>query len=208
MGGRTFWCMWMHVLFSCNFYVVSINSCVVSLTAKQEDDPAEMKQYVLTKLKKLPAEVIDVVERTHLATIFSHPLKLRFPQKLLWENNCKGAVCLAGDAFHPMTPDLAQGACSALEDSVILARHIGEALLRKSKEEEDYNNRIKRGLEKYANDRRWRGSQLIATAYMVGFIQQSAGVVMNFLRDECLSGYLAKMFLKKADFDCGKLDSP
>jgi 2-polyprenyl-6-methoxyphenol hydroxylase-like FAD-dependent oxidoreductase len=33
-----------------------------------------------------------------------------------------GRVSLLGDAAHPMTPDLGQGACQAIEDSVILAR--------------------------------------------------------------------------------------
>jgi 2-polyprenyl-6-methoxyphenol hydroxylase-like FAD-dependent oxidoreductase len=32
-----------------------------------------------------------------------------------------GSVALAGDAAHPMTPDLGQGGCQALEDGVILA---------------------------------------------------------------------------------------
>jgi 2-polyprenyl-6-methoxyphenol hydroxylase-like FAD-dependent oxidoreductase len=33
-----------------------------------------------------------------------------------------GRVALLGDAAHPMTPNLGQGACQALEDAVVLAR--------------------------------------------------------------------------------------
>jgi hypothetical protein len=33
-----------------------------------------------------------------------------------------GAVTLAGDALHPMTPNLGQGGCTALEDAIVLAR--------------------------------------------------------------------------------------
>lgn len=34
-------------------------------------------------------------------------------------------VALLGDAAHPMTPNLAQGACQAIEDAVVLARLLG-----------------------------------------------------------------------------------
>jgi 2-polyprenyl-6-methoxyphenol hydroxylase-like FAD-dependent oxidoreductase len=36
----------------------------------------------------------------------------------------RGRVTLLGDAAHPMTPNLGQGACQALEDAVVLARHL------------------------------------------------------------------------------------
>ena len=39
----------------------------------------------------------------------------------------RGRVTLLGDAAHPMTPDLGQGAAQALEDTVVLARCLQEA---------------------------------------------------------------------------------
>ncbi|XXG40373.1 hypothetical protein AAC387_Pa01g1108 [Persea americana] len=173
-----------------------------------EDDPAKMKQFILSKLQKAPNEVINALEKTELGAFISTPLRFRVPWNLLWGDICNGGVCVAGDALHPMTPDLGQGGCSALEDGVTLARCLGEALLGKHKEGEEECGMIKRGLEKYAKERRWRGFRLIATAYVLGFIQQSDGVVMNFLRDKCFSRLMAGMYLKRADFDCGKLYSP
>jgi len=39
----------------------------------------------------------------------------------------KGRVTLLGDAAHPMVPFMAQGACMAIEDAVVLARALGAA---------------------------------------------------------------------------------
>ena len=38
-----------------------------------------------------------------------------------------GRVTLLGDAAHPMTPFMAQGACQAIEDAVVLARCLEDA---------------------------------------------------------------------------------
>lgn len=38
-----------------------------------------------------------------------------------------GRVALIGDAIHPMTPDLAQGACQAIVDATTLASCLAEA---------------------------------------------------------------------------------
>ncbi|KAL6270856.1 hypothetical protein ACE6H2_027767 [Prunus campanulata] len=179
-----------------------------------EENPAQLKQYMLSKLGKIPDKVKAVVENTELDAFISSPLRYRHPWELLWGNISKGNACVAGDALHPMTPDIGQGGCCALEDGVVLARCLGEALLknsggeRKDKEgeegKEEYE-RIEMGLNKYANERRWRSFDLISTSYVVGFLQESNGKFMNFFRDKFLSPILAGLLLKKSDFDCGKL---
>jgi salicylate hydroxylase len=50
----------------------------------------------------------------------------------LWERDplpfwSKGRVTLLGDAAHPMLPFMAQGACQAAEDAVVLARCVAES---------------------------------------------------------------------------------
>jgi hypothetical protein len=67
------------------------------------------------------------------------------------------------------------------------------------------NKRIEAGLREYAGRRRWRSIELITTAYTVGFIQQSSNVVVSFLREKFLSGFLARKLLKMAEYDCGEL---
>ncbi|KAK8370656.1 hypothetical protein V6Z11_A01G189100 [Gossypium hirsutum] len=178
-----------------------------------EDDPVKLKQFVMSKLEDIPNEMKSVVEKTQLDAIFSSPLKYRRPWELLWGNISKGNVCVAGDALHPMTPELGQGGCAALEDGVVLARCIAEALLKpggeetngKIVDEEEEYRRIEIGLKIFAQKRRWRSIDLISTAYMVGYIQQNNGTIINFLRDNFLSKFLPGMLLRKGDFDCRKL---
>ena len=39
-----------------------------------------------------------------------------------------GRVVLVGDAWHPITPNIGQGACCALEDAVVLAKKLAGAI--------------------------------------------------------------------------------
>ncbi|CAK7329464.1 unnamed protein product [Dovyalis caffra] len=175
-----------------------------------EDNPTKMKQFVLSKLGNIPDHVRNSVEITQLDSIITSPLRFRHPWEVLWGNISKGNICIAGDALHPMTPDIGQGGCSALEDGVVLARCLAEALKKRpnveaQEGEKEENKRIEMGLKKYAAERRWRSFELISIAYMVGVVQQSDGKIISFLRDAILVKFLAGLLLKKADFDCGKL---
>ncbi|XP_043702437.1 monooxygenase 2-like isoform X5 [Telopea speciosissima] len=176
-----------------------------------QENPAMMKQFVLSNLGKVPEALENAIESTPLGSFVASQLKFRKPWNLLWGEISKGNVCVAGDALHPMTPDIGQGGCSALEDGVVLARCLAEALSKESRGEsnfkvEDEFNSIKKGLEKFAKERRWRSFELISTAYLVGLIQQSEGKVYSFLRDNLLSSFLAGLLLKRASYDCGTLN--
>ncbi|KHN11494.1 hypothetical protein glysoja_015389 [Glycine soja] len=87
-----------------------------------EENPAKLKRYVLNKLENMPSDVRYYIEKTELDAFLSSPLRYRHPWELMLGNISKGNVCVGGDAFHPMTPDLGQGGCGALEDGVVLAR--------------------------------------------------------------------------------------
>uniref|UniRef100_N1QZ40 3-hydroxybenzoate 6-hydroxylase 1 n=1 Tax=Aegilops tauschii TaxID=37682 RepID=N1QZ40_AEGTA len=166
-----------------------------------EQNPAEMKQFVLAKLRsiKAPADVLGAVERSEMNDVLVAPLRYRPPLSLLFASICKGNVCVAGDALHPTTLDLAQGACVALEDAVVLARCLGDAIVGKERES------VEAALRRYAGIRRWRSAQVIAASYMVGLVQQSDHAVVRFARDRLLFGMLAKGLLIMPDYDCGTL---
>ncbi|CAL4937698.1 unnamed protein product [Urochloa decumbens] len=172
-----------------------------------DESEAKMKQFVLDKLRgsKVPEEALAVIAKSEMSDVLAAPLRFRPPLSLVTASISKVNVCVAGDALHPMTPDLGQGGCSALEDGVVLARCLGEALVGDSAAAE--NERIEACLREYARIRRWRSVELIATAYTIGFIQESNHAIVSFLRDKFLSGVLAGRLLKMADYDCGTLSN-
>uniref|UniRef100_A0ACD5VAF8 Uncharacterized protein n=2 Tax=Avena sativa TaxID=4498 RepID=A0ACD5VAF8_AVESA len=166
-----------------------------------EQSSTAMKQFVLAKLRSInaPPQVLDAVERSQMNDVLVAPLRYRPPFSLAFASISKGNVYVAGDALHPTTPDLAQGACAALEDAVVLARCLGDAIFGDGRES------VETALLKYAGIRRWRSVQLIAASYMVGFLQQNDHALVRFLRDKLLSGLLAKGLLMMPDYDCGTL---
>ncbi|GAB2219487.1 hypothetical protein Droror1_Dr00007123 [Drosera rotundifolia] len=177
-----------------------------------EEDRAKMKQFVLRNIGRVPEQIVNVIESTKLEDIEMYPLTFRPPLEILWGNISKDNVCVAGDAWHPMTPDVGQGGGSAVEDGITLAKCLAEALsmtetdgsLSYQLDNKGYE-RIRVGLSNYAKERRWRNFGLAVSAYLMAIIVDSEGMVLNFLRDKVLASYLGSLFLKRADFDCGKL---
>ncbi|KAK6115288.1 hypothetical protein DH2020_007557 [Rehmannia glutinosa] len=177
---------------------------------ENEQNPLIMKQFVVSSIRNAPEQISEVIERTELDRITYAPLKFRLPWNVLLGNIVKDNVCVAGDALHPMPPDIGQGGCSALEDGVVLARCVGEALLTKPRANTDETKdehllKMENGLKRYAQERRWRSFSLISIAYVVGLLQESDSKVMSFLRKTFLSKFTIGTVVRMAEFDCGKL---
>ncbi|MEX0327206.1 MAG: FAD-dependent monooxygenase [Ruegeria sp.] len=68
-------------------------------------------------------EVLQDVQQTYLWALFLRPVARK------WQN---GRIALLGDAAHPTLPFMAQGACLALEDALVLARSSDHATLEES----------------------------------------------------------------------------
>ncbi|KAL6007776.1 hypothetical protein ACLOJK_033278 [Asimina triloba] len=169
-------------------------------------DPELIKKDVLENMTRdLPQVFLDVVHHCDLATLTWAPLVFRYPWDVLLGPTCKGAVTVAGDAMHPMTPDLGQGGCSALEDAVVLGRHIGNSLLESRRVE---HGKVKKALEGYVKERKWRAAWLIAGAYMSGWAQQAgSGWLETFVRDKIFYAYVFSRLARATRYDCGALPS-
>ncbi|XBH72566.1 hypothetical protein VPH35_099822 [Triticum aestivum] len=153
--------------------------------------------------RHMPAEYLDVVRHSDHNSVSWAPLLYRSPWSILTGPAGRGSATVARDAFHPMTADLAQGGCSALEDAVVLARALSRAATPAE------------GVAAYVSERRGRAAWLVAGAYLSGWVQQGGTDAQG------LRGYFVKLFRdlifyrfifpKLADtlwYDCGDLVPP
>lgn len=81
-----------------------------------------------------------------------------------------GRVSLLGDAAHPMTPDLGQGACQALEDAVVLATCLSTS------------DDMVAGLRLYEAKRRDRAAMIVRRSRQMGRLVQAANPLALRLR--------------------------
>ena len=82
-----------------------------------------------------------------------------------------GRVTLLGDAAHPMTPNLGQGACQAIEDAVVLARCLDEG------------NGISDSLRLYEERRIPRTTVVVRRSRFAGRLTQVENPLLCRLRD-------------------------
>ncbi len=75
------------------------------------------KAAVLASFRAWPPPIGEVIEATPAQAILRSDVSDRPPIRR-WG---AGRVTLLGDAAHPMTPNLGQGACQAIEDAAVLA---------------------------------------------------------------------------------------
>jgi 2-polyprenyl-6-methoxyphenol hydroxylase-like FAD-dependent oxidoreductase len=84
----------------------------------------------------------------------------------------KGRVTLLGDAAHPMTPNLGQGGCQAIEDAVVLAECLATG-----------GNMVQEALAAYEKRRRERTNQIVSRSWRLGKLAQLESPTGRFLRD-------------------------
>jgi 2-polyprenyl-6-methoxyphenol hydroxylase-like FAD-dependent oxidoreductase len=68
-------------------------------------------------------DALDLMHAISPGTLFKWGLRDREPL----QHYTKGRVTMLGDAAHPMTPFLGQGACVAIEDAMVLGRAFAAA---------------------------------------------------------------------------------
>ena len=143
-------------------------------------------------------------------------------------------MALAGDAAHPMTPNLGQGACCALEDAVVLARCIAEEASRADtlpqvpesealsgetralrtgergraqRSREVVRSSLPSALGRFERERVVRAARLTLQSRVVGALLQVPVPAVCRARDQLVLPHLFSPFhfLDHAMYDCGSL---
>jgi 2-polyprenyl-6-methoxyphenol hydroxylase-like FAD-dependent oxidoreductase len=97
---------------------VSVNKTLPDVEASERSPVEELLQLFAGWCAPVP----ELILATPLSSLIRNPVFDRKPVRK-WS---EGSVILIGDAVHPLTPNLGQGGCLAIEDAAILARCIGK----------------------------------------------------------------------------------
>jgi 2-polyprenyl-6-methoxyphenol hydroxylase-like FAD-dependent oxidoreductase len=150
------------------------------------DAPEGRRRELIERFREWHAPVPALLEATDESAILRTDLYDREPVKR-WS---EGRVTLLGDAAHPTTPNLGQGACMAIEDAVVLA-----SCLRDHAE-------IPAALRAYERRRIPRTSAIVRQSRRVGGIGQWENPAACRLRDWFLKRTPARVRLRQLQWLC------
>lgn len=133
----------------------------------ERDTPSERKRELLEMFGGWHTPIRAIIEATPESAILRNDIYDREPLKC-WS---QGRVTLLGDAAHPMTPNLGQGACQAIEDAVVLAQCLGKVA------------DVPAALRLYQGERLSRTSAIVIQSRRIGWIGQWENPLACWLRN-------------------------
>ena len=134
----------------------------------QPDAPKGRKAELLKRFGSWHEPVPSVIWATEEAEILRNDVYDREPLKSWGE----GRVTLLGDAAHPMTPNLGQGACQAIEDAVVLAECVRQG-----------NGDVTAALRLYEERRKARTAGVVRRSRLLGRAGQLENPLLCTLRN-------------------------
>lgn len=144
-------------------------SPLVKITVPEVEAIDDHLGYMVHLFGRWHDPIPELLDRTAKEACFATPVYFRPPPAWLHQ----GKVVLIGDAAHPMTPDLGQGACQAIEDAVVLAdclptdiRSIEDAL-------DDFETRRLKRVRRIVREARQLGRLNISTSPLVALLRTS-----------------------------------
>jgi 2-polyprenyl-6-methoxyphenol hydroxylase-like FAD-dependent oxidoreductase len=138
-----------------------------NLPEGQRDSPAEAKARLMELFAGWHLPIPELIESTDAGSILRNDIYDRDPVER-WGS---GRVTLLGDAAHPMTPNLGQGACQAIEDALVLAHHLSSG------------PDVPSSLRRYESERIPRTRSVVRASRRVGTLFQVQSRAFCRLRD-------------------------
>ena len=178
------------------------NKCFwCSETGPRTSDPYALKKEAFDLVRGWPQELLDVMQKTPEDFVHKTPLADRWLWPGFSPRSWANGVVVIGDAWHPMTPNLGQGACCALEDAVVLVSKLRGVIGGRSK-------LIDQALREYAQERWARVFPLTIRANVVGSLLQWENPVVCSLRNNIMIPKLVRLgpFLEHTNFECESLE--
>ncbi|XP_022867002.1 monooxygenase 2-like isoform X2 [Olea europaea var. sylvestris] len=149
-------------------------------------DPSLLRQKTKELVGNWSTELLSIIKSTPDDTIIRTPLVDRWLWPGISPPASTGKVVLVGDAWHPMTPNLGQGACCALEDAVVLAKKLAQAIKFGAMSIED-------AFTSYGSERWPRIFPLTVRANLVGTLLQSDNPVVCSVRNNIVVPKLVRL---------------
>lgn len=181
-------------------------------------DSESVRRAALELVRGFPKPMEELIESSSADTLSIAELRYRWVWPWEWNSKGKGkgkgSVTVVGDAFHPMTPDLGQGACSALEDAVVLARCLSASNVKLEdinlKWGEEEERKIEECFRQYWGARKWRVLSVVGGAFVTGAVLDGSSSFLRFLRDWIWLPFLSMSHLPyfASSSDCGTLPFP
>ncbi|XP_060207424.1 monooxygenase 2-like [Lycium barbarum] len=160
--------------------------CNSSSPGPRITDPSILRQQAEELVRDWPvADMLNLINLTPNDTLTRNPLYDRWLWPLISPPPSSGKTVLVGDAWHPMTPNMGQGACCALEDSVVLTEKLAEAMNSK-------NISVEEAFKAYGSERWRRVFPLTVMANRVGALLQSENKLICSVRNNIIVPKLLK----------------
>ncbi|KAE8055848.1 hypothetical protein FH972_012666 [Carpinus fangiana] len=163
-------------------------------------DAVVLKKQAKELVSNWPSDLLNIIDRTPDETISRTPLVDRWLWPAVTPAASNGGVVVVGDAWHPMTPNLGQGACCALEDAVVLARKLANAINSEPAS-------IESALRSYEAERWPRVFPLTIRANLVGSALQWENQLVCSVRNNVVIPKLVRLgpLLEHTNFECEPL---
>jgi 2-polyprenyl-6-methoxyphenol hydroxylase-like FAD-dependent oxidoreductase len=164
--------------------------CWYATRNQPEDAAPQSKAQILEHFRGWHAPIAEVIAATPEAAIVRTPALDRPPA---W-NWAKGPVVLIGDAAHPMTPNLGQGTCQAIEDALVLSRCLAGG------------GSVDKAFHGFEKLRRARAAAIVLGARWIGgFAQSGAPLVIRRFSRLLLSAAIGRTFHAIHDYRAGSV---